>query len=145
MQNKSLVGNSVIHQYQTKLEETRELAHIVESEMYHFEDKKKDVSRDYSQVAQAVKNLYTRCQATLRTKAMLLTSNAPMNRGAVTVSIAEDLDNELDMIFYRLTDLIEISEEFRQDGDYAPDDISTSTQSVQGGPYVQAASRSTVY
>ena len=26
MQNKSLVGNSVIHQYQTKLEETRESA-----------------------------------------------------------------------------------------------------------------------
>ena len=141
MQNKSLVGNSVIHQYQTKLEETRESAQSVETEKYHLEDKKKDVSRDYSQVAQAVKNLYTRCQATTRTKQIVTTT--AMNHATPSVSIAADLDNELDVIYYRLTDLLEISDEFKSEGDYFQDEVSISTQSVQG-PYVAAASRSTV-
>lgn len=140
MQNKSLVGNSVIHQYQTKLEETRESAQSVEAEKYHLEDKKKDVSRDYSQVAQAVKNLYTRCQATTRTKSVVTTA---MNHTTPSISIATDLDNELDMIYYRLTDLIEISEEFKSDGDYFQEESSFSTQSVQG-LYTAAASRSTL-
>ena len=141
MQNKSLVGNSVIHQYQTKLEETRESVRTVETEKYHLEDKKKDVSRDYSQVAQAVKNLFTRCQATIRTKSMMApTSMSAMSHTAPAVTIAEDLDNELDAIYYRLTDLIEISEEFRSDGDYIPDDTTVGSKSIMH----QTASRSTV-
>lgn len=143
MQNKSLVGNSVIHQYQTKLEETREFAQMVEAEKYEQEDKMKDVSRDYSQVAQAIKNLYTRCQATIRTKAMLVSSTS-MSHALPCSSIAEDLDNELDMIYYRLTDLNEISVEFRSDGDHHCDDTSFATLSIPG-PYGAPASRSTVF
>lgn len=143
MQNKSLVGNSVIHQYQTKLEETREFAQMVEAEKHHQEDKMKDVTRDYSQVAQAIKNLYTRCQATIRTKAMLVSTTA-MSHAPLSSSIAEDLDNELDMIYFRLTDLHEISEEFKSDGDNQVDNMSFGTLSNLG-PYAAPTSRSTVF
>jgi predicted nuclease with TOPRIM domain len=144
MQNKSLVGNSVIHQYQTKLEETREFARTVETEKHHLEDKKKDVSRDYSQVAQAVKNLFTRCQATIRTKSMMappVTSMGAMSHIAPALTIAEDLDSELDVIYYRLTDLIEISEEFRSEGECGTDDSTVGSRSLQGP---QTVCRSTV-
>lgn len=144
MQNKSLVGNSVIHQYQTKLEETREFARTVETEKHHLEDKKKDVSRDYSQVAQAVKNLFTRCQATIRTKSMMApptSSIAAMSHIVPALTVAEDLDSELDVIYYRLTDLIEISEEFRSDGEFQTDDSTMGSRSMQAP---QTVSRSTV-
>jgi hypothetical protein len=75
MQNKSLVGNSVIHKYQKILEDKREFSQSEETEKFHLEDKRKDISRDYSQVAQAIKNLYTRCLATARTKTSMVNQN----------------------------------------------------------------------
>lgn len=128
MQNKSLVGNSVIHQYQTKLEEIRVLVRSIEAEKHHFEEKKKDVSRNFSQAAQSIKNLYTRCQSSVRTKAVTAStsSSAPLS------FIEECIDSQLDAVSYRLSDLIEISSEYRIDEDGVLDDVTMDTKSLQG-------------
>lgn len=128
MQNKSLVGNSVIHQYQTKLEEIRVLVRSIEAEKHHFEEKKKDVSRDFSQAAQSIKNLYTRCQSSVRTKAITAStsSSAPLS------FIDECIDSQLDAVSYRLSDLTEISSEYRIDEDGVFDDVTMETRSLQG-------------
>jgi len=126
MQNKSLVGNSVIHKYQKILEDKREFSQSEETEKFHLEDKRKDISRDYSQVAQAIKNLYTRCLATARTKTSMV------NQNHATGTIAQNLEDELDVMHYRLSDLIEITDEFRTYNDNAADDMSMSSNSVQG-------------
>ena len=128
MQNKSLVGNSVIHQYQTKLEEIRVLVRSIEAEKHHFEEKKKDVSRNFSQAAQSIKNLYTRCQSSVRTKAVTAStsSSAPLS------FIEECIDSQLDAVSYRLSDLLEISSEYRIDEDGVLDDVTMDTKSLQG-------------
>lgn len=128
MQNKSLVGSSVIHQYQTKLEEIRVLVRSIEAEEHHFEEKKKDVSRDFSQAAQSIKNLYTRCQSSVRTKS----ATASTSSAAPLSLIEECIDSQLDAVSYRLSDLIEISSEYRIDEDGVFDDATMETKSLQG-------------
>jgi chromosome segregation ATPase len=133
MQNKSLVGNSIIHRYQTKLEEIRVLVRSIEAEKHHLEEKKKDVSRDYSQAAQSIKNLYIRCQSSVRTKATTAsTSSSAVSHTAGLPHTEECLDHQLDAVSHRLADLIEISSEYRIDEDGVYDDVTVDTKSLQG-------------
>lgn len=124
MQNKSLIGNSIIHRYQTKLEEIRVLVRSIEAEKHHLEEKKKDISRDYSQAAQSIKNLYIRCQSSVRTKATTASAGLPHTE--------EGIDHQLDAVSHRLSDLIEISSEYRLDEDGVYDDVTVDTKSLQG-------------
>jgi hypothetical protein len=135
MQNKSLIGNSIIHRYQTKLEEIRVLVRSIESEKHHLEEKKKDISRDYSQAAQSIKNLYIRCQSSVRTKAATASTSSSSSAVSHTAGLPhteKGIDHQLDAVSHRLSDLIEISSEYRIDEDGVYDDLTADTKSLQG-------------
>jgi len=78
-----------------------------EEEKLQREDKKKNISRELSQITQAIRNLFGRCFSTMRIK--------PVYQGQKdTASPFELLEYELDIIHMRITDLIEIHKDYKQ-------------------------------
>lgn len=69
-------------------------------------NKKKDVSREYTQILQSIKNLYGRCNATMQVKSVFSATKDSLN-------VAETLTSELDFIETRIVDLIEITKEYK--------------------------------
>lgn len=112
-QNQLLVSTSVLQAKQNELERMRSNVKSEEEEKLRKDDKKKDVSRELSQVTQAIRNLFGRCFSTMRIK--------PVFQGQKdTASIQEVLDFELDIIHIRISDLIEICNDYRQMMENAP-------------------------
>ena len=109
-QNQLLVGNSFLHSNQKELEQVRSAVKLEEEGKDVVEDKKKDLSREFSQVIQAVRNIFSRCQASMRNK------NTSVYTGVVeATTLAESLIMNLDVICGRLVDIKEICSEFSTD------------------------------
>lgn len=113
-QNQLLVSTSVLQRLQGELERMKSQVKSQEDENAQKVNKKKDVSREYTQILQAIKNLYGRCNATMQVKSVFSTSKDSGN-------IAEALASELDFIETRIVDLIEITKEYKID---VPSDTS---------------------
>jgi hypothetical protein len=105
-QNQLLVSTSIVQDLQAELEKVQLSVKAQEEESLMKEDKKKDISRELSQTTQAIRNLFGRCFNTMRIK--------PVFAGHKdSTSLLEVLDYELDIILLRITDLIEISNEYK--------------------------------
>jgi len=108
-QNQLLVSTSILQGLQSELEKIRSQAKIQEDENLQRENKKKDISREFTQIIQAIRNLYGRCHSTMTVKTLFNivkeNSSNPM----------ESADLELDLILTRMVDLIEITNEYKQD------------------------------
>lgn len=109
-QNQLLVNNSFFQQNQKELERMRGLVKKVEEDKCHDEDKKKNISRESSQLTSAIENIFQRCQASMRQKVII-------GSGKEQLTIPELLDAELDIIHARVVDLLEISQEFILESD----------------------------
>jgi hypothetical protein len=105
-QNQLLVSTSIIQDQQAELEKIQMSVKAQEEEKLNKEDKKKDISRELSQTTQAIRNLFGRCFTTMRIK--------PVFAGHKdSASVLEVLDYELDIILMRISDLVEISNEYK--------------------------------
>ena len=105
-QNQILVGNSQFQLNQKLLEETRSHTKKEQKDKEQHEDRSKNIARETSQVVQSIKNVFSRCQATVR------------NRTQVTVahrdtSVSDVLAFHLDSIHARIFDLLEITSEYK--------------------------------
>lgn len=107
-QNQLLVSTSVLQSYQDELERMRTQVKLQEEDNFTRVNKKKDVSREFTQIIQAIRNLYGRCLSTMRVKPMYTGQRDNSN-------LSEMLDQELDLILTRILDLIEISQEYQND------------------------------
>eukprot|EP01038_Epipyxis_sp_PR26KG_P007741 gene7741-10518_t len=116
-QNQLLVSNSILQSNQKELEKMVIKVKKEEEEKLQLEDKKKDISRELSQISQAVKNIFGRCNITTRTG--ILPSVTTYNGGSSSTqqqgnnALSELLDYNLDVICLRMVDLIEISNEYK--------------------------------
>lgn len=91
---------------QAELEKIQSNVKAQEEEKLNKEDKKKDISRELSQTTQAIRNLFGRCFTTMRIK--------PVFAGQKdSTSMLEVLDYELDIILLRISDLVEICNEYK--------------------------------
>lgn len=105
-QNQLLVSTSIIQDKQADLEKIQSNVKTQEEDRLMKEDKKKDISRELSQTTQAIRNLFGRCFTTMRTK--------PVFAGhKESASMVDVLDFELDIILLRISDLVEISNEYQ--------------------------------
>ena len=107
-QNHLLVSNSFLHSNQKDLEGYRSNVKLEEEETDQVEEKKKDISREFSQVTQAIRNIFSRCQSSMRNKAVFVGSKESSSQ-------VDMLNFNLDLIHARIVDLIEISNEYKED------------------------------
>lgn len=107
-QNQLLVSTSVLQSYQDELERMRTQVKLQEEDNITRVNKKKDVSREFTQIIQATRNLYGRCVSTMQVKTMFTGQRDNSN-------LSDMLDQELDMILTRILDLIEITQEYQVD------------------------------
>jgi ribosomal protein S20 len=105
-QNTLLVGTSVLQRLQGELERMKSTVKVQEDENIEKVNKKKDVSREYTQIIEAIRNLYGRCYSTLRVKSVF---SGPKD----SANIHDVLSVELDFIATRIVDLIEITDEYK--------------------------------
>ena len=115
-QNQLLVNNSLFQQHQKNLEEKRSNTKSEEEEKNMDEDAAKNVARETSQVVQSIKNVFGRCQATVRNKSQYQVANKDC-------TVSDLLTFNLDIIHARVHDLIEISAEYKavvDSSEYAP-------------------------
>jgi len=108
-QNTLLVINSVYQENQHVLESMKEKVKIEERAKNYDEDKTKEVSKELSQVASAIKNVFTRCQSSSRNRVKIGSTNA---------SLSEVLDFNIEVILARVVDLIEITKEYNEEQVY---------------------------
>lgn len=116
-QNQLLVNNSLFQQHQKALEEKRAHTKSEEEEKNLNEDVAKNVARETSQVVQSIKNVFNRCQATVRNKSQFQFAAKDSN-------VSELLTFQLDIIHARVSDLIEISSEYKalvDSSEYVPE------------------------
>ena len=131
-QNIILVSTGVMQRYQLQLEKLKNNVKTEEKDKLQRENKAKHVSRDGSQSMQAIKNLFNRCASTMRVKPVY-----PGNRETASASII--LDFELDAIKTRISDLLEISKDYKYSLEHAPIPLApdlreASTTSMLTGP-----------
>jgi hypothetical protein len=156
-QNNLLVSNSLLQFHQKELEELKTSLKKNEKEKELHDDKAKNVARETSQVIQSIKNVYFRCQSTMRNKSQLIvnanaggggggggggSNNPTLLPSSVTAAVgttsggggttsgggtgttsssgnssiahlSELLSLYLDIIHSRVSDLIEISNEYK--------------------------------
>jgi valyl-tRNA synthetase len=105
-QNQLLVSNSLFQQQQKELERTRAEVKIVEENEEKDAKRQKDVVQELSEVVQSIKNIYLRCQASMRNKGPNLA------QGKDSISLSDILAAQLELITYRSTDLIQITSEY---------------------------------
>lgn len=132
-QNQLLVNNSLFQQHQKNLEEKRSNTKSEEEEKNLDEDAAKNVARETSQVVQSIRNVFGRCQATVRNKSQYQVANKDC-------TMSDLLTFNLDIIHARVHDLIEISSEYKavvDSSEYAPPsdlrDASGYTTGTPGG------------
>jgi uncharacterized membrane protein len=143
-QNNLLVSNSQLQFHQKELEELKTSQKMNEKEKELRDDKAKNVARETSEVIQSIKNVYFRCQSTMRNKSQLIANTNSTNptllpsgggggsggngsgggtgngtsssssTGPSTISnLSELLSLYLDLVHSRVSDLIEISNEYK--------------------------------
>ena len=146
-QNQLLVNTSIIQDLQNEYEKIQQHVKEKEEENIQKENKKKDISRELSQTTQAIRNLFGRCFNTMRIKPVFTTNtgtivtpsqqqhnttnnnttnNNTTNNKENSTSMLEILDYELDIILMRISDLVEISNEYK----YAVENGLTSSSSM---------------
>lgn len=81
---------------------------VQEDENAQKVNKKKDVSREYTQILQSIRNLYGRCHSTMKVKSVF---SGPKENSI----ISDVLTAELDFIETRIGDLIEITKEYKSE------------------------------
>lgn len=118
-QNQVLVSTSQLQAHQSELERTKLRVKSEEEEKRQREDKKKDISRELSQITQAIRNLFGRCFSTMRIKPVF----HGQQQHKESASAFELLEFELDIIHLRIADLLEIARDYKQ----AVADASTSS------------------
>lgn len=105
-QNQLLVSTSLIQQNQKNIEKLRiDLKYEEDMKLKH-DDKIKDVSKELSETIAAIKNLFGRCSANMKSKPIF-------NGNKEAAQLEEILDFELDIVNIRLVDLKEISTEYK--------------------------------
>jgi chromosome segregation ATPase len=109
-QNDVLVSTSIVQGLQVELEKRRLQGKLQEEDNVLRIDKKKGVSTEFTQIIQAIRNLYARCYATMKVKSTLI-SGAKESTG-----LFDTLDNNLEVIQSRIKDLMEIVNEYKADG-----------------------------
>ena len=112
-ENIILVNTGVMQRYQLQLERIKNNVKVEEKDKLQRENKAKHVSREGSQSSQSIKNLFGRCVSTMRIKPVF-------SGNKDTASAAEMLDYELDIIKMRISDLLEISKDYKISLDNAP-------------------------
>ena len=110
-----MVNNSHIQDLQKRLEALRSTVKEETDEKYHLEDKQKNVSRELSQVALGIKNIYSRCIATMANAKI---SGAGSTSGVASGSsgaISRDvLNHNIEIMEGRMVDLLEITREYKE-------------------------------
>ena len=124
-QNTLLVAASVAQERQAELEEIRHSAKASEEARTVGLEKEKDVSRTAGEVMQATRNIYRRCEATMRQKPMFMPQHP---------SLMELLSFELEVLSTRIRDLIDITGDFRAGVDLGGGSVS------QGGDMLNQSS-----
>eukprot|EP00605_Chrysophyceae_sp_TOSAG23-4_P002510 GSChrysophyteH1.ASY1.ANO1.2773.1 assembled CDS len=129
-QNIELTRNSFLNEKQKNLERLRESVKAMEHEQGLVMDKEKSVQQEWGAVEGAIRNIYSRCCATMR--------NMPLFPPAANAPIMEVLEFDLDVMWTRITDLIDIKEEYKSESTYAGNlaEMSLSTTAtglVSGG------------
>mmetsp|Transcript_24552 Transcript_24552/g.24794 ORF Transcript_24552/g.24794 Transcript_24552/m.24794 type:complete len:376 (+) Transcript_24552:144-1271(+) len=104
-QNQLLVSNSNMQRRQKDLEDRRQIVKNEEEEKNLQEESKKNIVRETGQVVQAIKNIFARCQATMRIKPQIV-----QNRDN---DLSDLLAFDLDVVHARILDLKEICDEFK--------------------------------
>lgn len=105
-QNRLLEKSGQLQAEQKKLEALRSTVNFEEEEKQNLEDRQKNMSRELSQISEAIRNLYSRCMTTMRNKqtTMLATKEH--------TSTKDLLEYNLEIIHFRLKDLIEIRKDY---------------------------------
>ena len=125
-QNQMLVSTSIIQEQQDGLERIKSYSKSQEEEKLQKEGKKKDMSKELSQITAAIRNLFVRCFNTMRIK--------PVFAGQKdSATLSELLDFELDIILMRISDLVEISNDFKTGGWDTLGGLTSSTGELKEG------------
>ncbi len=129
-QNIELTRNSSLHGKQKSLERIRQAGKEWEHEQGLLMDKEKSVQQEWGAVEGAIRNIYSRCCATMR--------NQPLFPPPATASLMEVLEFDLDVMWTRIVDLISIRQDYRPSdstvlGDLAELSVSTMATGVGGG------------
>lgn len=160
-QNNLLVSNSLFQSNQKELEELKSTLKRDEKEKELYEDKAKNIARETSQIIQSIKNIYFRCNVTVKNKTNannninlninmnnntttnntngILNSNTANNNNTNQISNSNQSNNNinellsvyLDIIHSRISDLIEISNEYKY---HANNSTSNSVGPTNAGP-----------
>lgn len=118
-QNQLLVGNSQIQIRQKELEKVFAAVKHEEAEKNLKEEDKKAVVRESGQVVQAIRNIFARCESSMRIK--------PQQTASRDDGLSELLAFNLDVIHARILDLKEICEEYKISDKTAADKDSANT------------------
>ena len=103
-ENQILVGNNLCQTQRELLDKIRKEVSSEEEKKDSIEDRKKDLSREISEVASSIKNMFLRCQSTVKSKQIF-------SKMKDTGSLSETLTHNLDVILARITDLREMKRE----------------------------------
>lgn len=104
-ENQILVGNNLCQTQRELLDKIRKEVSSEEERKDSIEDRKKDLSREISEVSSSIKNMFLRCQSTVKSKQMFSKMKDSGNS-------AETLIHNLDVILARITDLREMKREY---------------------------------
>jgi len=136
-QNQMLVSTSIVQDLQAELEKMQMSVKSQEDDKLQVEDKKKDVSREMSQITQSIRNLYGRCYNTMRIK--------PVFTGQKdSATLTELLDYELDIILMRISDLVEISSEHKFSAENSAGSITAPSLDLKESSTVSAQTTKSV-
>eukprot|EP00518_Triparma_eleuthera_P006570 CAMPEP_0182479592 /NCGR_PEP_ID=MMETSP1319-20130603/34451_1 /TAXON_ID=172717 /ORGANISM="Bolidomonas pacifica, Strain RCC208" /LENGTH=350 /DNA_ID=CAMNT_0024681023 /DNA_START=138 /DNA_END=1187 /DNA_ORIENTATION=- len=106
MQNQVLVQNSQVHKYQNELERLKAMSKLGRDDEEARQVRDNDVNRETGQIIMAIRNLYTRCTNTQKSKKKPFHNN--------WVNNAKKLDWCLSVIRDRLVDLNDVKEQFKE-------------------------------
>lgn len=104
-QNQILIDNSALQSYQKDLEAVRSVTKVEKEEQDRHNDRSKSVARESTQVIESIKNIFARCQSTMRVP----------GKGSGGGKNIDHLSGNLVIIESRLVDLIEIIREFEEE------------------------------
>eukprot|EP00606_Chrysophyceae_sp_TOSAG23-5_P001299 GSChrysophyteH2.ASY1.ANO1.617.1 assembled CDS len=104
-QNIELTRNSSMQEKQKELEKIRENFKVLEHQQGLTLDKEKSLQQEWGAVEGAIRNIYARCCATMR--------NMPLFPPPATASVMTVLDFDLDVMWTRIRDLIDIQLEYK--------------------------------
>jgi len=119
--NIELTRNSHLQNTQKELEGIRAQHKVLEQSKGVVMDKEKHIQQEWGAVEGAIRNIYARCCATMRSQ--------PLFPPAATAPVLEVLEFNLDVMWTRILDLIDIRNEYRPSDSLSGDlgEVSQST------------------